>query len=146
MASSRSQRVFQPDDAELARKLPKYDFPLCMVNCTPVTFLFMNTNVAVVYGEESIQTSDQQTVVITKPKYFVGSSGTVWASHLIDIKHKEPSLYEAEHAEDWQSKAFRSMLVNIKDTLRYLFYQLDGDNLMLVTDEKDCKFKENEQG
>eukprot|EP00794_Sanderia_malayensis_P001530 gene1530-1693_t len=71
MTSSRSQKVFQPDDAELARKLTKYDFPLCMVNCTPGTFLFMNKNVAVVDGEESIQTSDQQTVVITKPKYFV---------------------------------------------------------------------------
>ena len=42
-----------------------------MVNCTPGTFLFMNKEMQVVDNEECIKTSDQQTVVVTKPKYFV---------------------------------------------------------------------------
>ena len=94
MRSARSQKLYQLTDPEfeIAKKLPKYDFPQSMVNCTPGTFLYMNKVIEQVNNEESIKTHDQQTVVVTKPKYFVGSSGTVWASHLTDIKHREPGL------------------------------------------------------
>lgn len=83
MRSATAQKIYQPDDAELARKLPKYDFPETMVNSTPGTFLYMEKHVEVVDGEEPIKTVGQQTFVVTKPKYFVGSSGTVKARQVI---------------------------------------------------------------
>jgi hypothetical protein len=85
MTGVRSQKIYQPEDPNLSKKLPKYDFPESMVNCTPGTFLFLNKKTQVVDNEESVKTCDQQTIVITKPKYFVGSSGTVWASHLLNL-------------------------------------------------------------
>ena len=92
MRGARSEKIYQPSDEDLARKLPRYDFPESMVSCTPGTFLLMNKEVETVAGEETIKTCNQQTIVVTKPKYFIGSSGAVWGSHLVDIKHKEPSL------------------------------------------------------
>lgn len=144
MRSSRSQKIYQAVNPELAPKLPKYDFPEHMVNCTPGTFLFMNKEMQVVDNEECIKTSDQQTVVVTKPKHFVGSSGTVWASHLMDIKHLEPNLYEAESPLDWQSKPFRSVMATLYDNLLYFNYQFDDDDLEVSKGDQDGIFQEYE--
>ena len=144
MSSSKSQKVFRPSDDEMARKLPRYDFPVSMVNCTPGTFLFMEKFIEDVDGKETFRTDWQQAVVVVKPKYFVGSSGTVWASHLMDIKHKEPQMYESEHPLAWQSKLFRSIASCTKDTVRYFFYQIDEDDLVLITQDQNCKFQEYE--
>ena len=115
-----------------------------MVNCTPGTFLFMNKEMELIDNEESIKTCNQQTVVVTKPKYFVGSSGTVWASHLMDIKHQEPSFYEAESPLDWQSTQFRSLTTGLYDNLLYFNYQFDDDDLELTKDNQDGTFREYE--
>ena len=144
MTGARAQKIFQPEDSCLTKKLPKYDFPESMVNCTPGTFLFMNKQTQFIDNEESIKTCDQQSVVITKPKYFVGSSDTVWASHLMDIKHKEPSLYEAETPPDWQSKPFRSAMSALHIDLQYFTYQFDDDDLQLMTDDPNCSFRSYE--
>ena len=39
--SARNQRIFQPTDNSISRKLPKYDFPVGMVNVTPSTYRIM---------------------------------------------------------------------------------------------------------
>ena len=142
MTGVRSQKIYQPEDPNLSKKLPKYDFPESMVNCMPGTFLFTNKKTQAVDNEESVKTCDQQTIVVTKPKYFVGSSGTVWASHLMDIKHREPSLYEAEIPPEWQSKLFRSAMSALHDDLQYFIYQFDEDDLQLINkDYQSCPFK-----
>ena len=143
MMSARSQKVYQPTDPALARKLPKYDFPESMVNCTPGTFLYMNKKVEIVNNEESIKTCDQQTVVVTKPKYFVGSSGIVWASHLTEIKHREPALHEAESPLEWQSKEFRSVMTTLRDEVQYFIYQFDEDDTLLMNNGPE--FQEYEE-
>ncbi len=141
MTGARAQNVYQPEDPILSKKLPKYDFPESMVNCTPGTFLYMNKETQLVDNEESIKTCDQQTVVITKPKYFVGSLGMVWASHQMDIKHREPGLYEAEAPQDWQGKPFRAVMGALHDDMQYFTYQFDDDDLQLMTDDPSCPFR-----
>ena len=103
----------------------------------------MNKKVEIVNNEESIKTYDQQTVVVAKPKYFVGSSGTVWASHLTEIKHKEPALHEAENPLQWQSKEFRSVMTTLRDEVQYFMHQFDEDDILLVRNGPE--FKEYEE-
>ena len=91
----------------------------------------MNKVIEQVNNEESIKTHDQQTVVVTKLKYFVGSLGTVWASHLTDIKHREPGLHKASLPLEWQSKQFRSVMTMLRDEVQYVTYQFDEDNTSL---------------
>ena len=38
MRGARNQKIFQPCNETKARKLPKYDFPVAMVNVTPSTY------------------------------------------------------------------------------------------------------------
>ena len=80
---------------------------------------------------------------MTKPKYFVGSSGTVWASHLIDIKHREPGLHEADAPLEWQSKQFRSVMTMLCDEVQYFTYQFDADDTLLVKNGQ--KFQDYEE-
>jgi hypothetical protein len=101
MRSARSQKLYQPTDPALAKKLPKYDFPESMVNCTPGTFLYMNKRIELVNNKECISTHNQQTVVVTKPKYFVGSSGTVWASHLLNQRCMKQNVLWNGRANDF---------------------------------------------
>lgn len=142
--SLRSQTLFQVNDENLARKLPKYDFPVTLVNCTPGTFLFMNKVSEIVNDKETIKTVDQQSVVVTKPKAFIGSSGTIWASNTMQIKHAEPSLYESEKHLPWQSKAYRSILLFIQDNLHYFLDQLVESDMLLVSGKPECIFRKYE--
>ena len=41
MRGAKNQKIFQTCDEIKARKLPKYDFPVSMVNVTPATHRFM---------------------------------------------------------------------------------------------------------
>ena len=45
MRGAHNQKIFQPCDETKARKLPKYDFPVAMVNVTPSTYRIMTKKV-----------------------------------------------------------------------------------------------------
>ena len=82
MQSARNQRVIQSSDPSKQRVLPKYDFPLSMVNATPGVNRVMNFELQEIEGEQKVKMTNDETLVFNRPKYFVGSSGTVWASEL----------------------------------------------------------------
>ena len=96
---------------------------------------FSRKNVDMLESDDFIRTQEQQTLVVTKPKYFIGSSGTVRESHLMDIKRAEPSLYEMESPAFWQSKPFKSSVIKVQGELGYFVHQFDDNDLLLVTDK-----------
>ena len=69
-------------------------------------------------------------------------NGRVWASHLVDVKHKEPSLYGAESPSSWQNKPSRSVLVCLNDDLIYFSFQFAEEDLLLLQDDPHGIFKE----
>ena len=83
MQGARNQRFFQPADELKARK---YDFPLNMLNCTPGTFLYMTNSISLNNEEEVITTDIKKRRVVVKPKYFIGSSGSVWSSRCMLLR------------------------------------------------------------
>ena len=113
MQSARSQRVYSTTDDATARKLKKYDFPISMLNCTSGTFHFMSKQVEKMDNIEQIRTTEQQSIVIVKPKYFIGSSGLVWLSHLMDLRYREPYLHLLPNGESWQGKLFYSLCFRV---------------------------------
>ena len=86
MQGARNQRFFQPADELKARKFLKYDFPLNMLNCTPGTFLYMTNSISLNNEEEVITTDIKERRVVVKPKYFIGSSGSVWSSRCMLLR------------------------------------------------------------
>ena len=75
MRGAKNQNIFQTSDEIKARKLPKYDFPVSMVNVTPATQRFMTKQLRNV--DEKIETEivDDVCYVFARPKFFQGSSG-----------------------------------------------------------------------
>ena len=55
MDDARNKRIFQTDDDECSRKLPKYDFPACMLNVTPASHRVMTKKVCEINGKEEIK-------------------------------------------------------------------------------------------
>ena len=96
MNSSRKQNIFQPSDQDQSRKLPKYDLPVNMINITPALHRIMNKEVHQVNGKDEVKLTEDQSVVFVRPKYFVGSSGSVWGSEIKELKHHLPRLYLSE--------------------------------------------------
>lgn len=93
MQSARSIRVIQPSDSRNQRVLPRYDFPVRMVNATPGVNRIMTFELQNVNSDIKIRIADDNTVVFNRPKFFVGSSGSVWASEFMELRCQESNLF-----------------------------------------------------
>ena len=89
-------KIIQPSDATQQHVLPKYDFPTRMVNATPGVNRIMNYELEEVDGSSKIKIVEDDTLVFNRPKFFVGSSGTVWASEYMRLRYEEPRLFLAD--------------------------------------------------
>ena len=96
MNRARNQRIYQDNDNASARKLPKYDFPVLVVNVTPATHRVMTKETLNIDGKEEIKIVDDLALVFARSKHFVGSSGTVWASEFMTIQHEGPICWNLE--------------------------------------------------
>jgi hypothetical protein len=145
MNSARNQRIYQNANESLARKLPKYDFPVSMVNVTPGTHRVMSKEVININGKEEIRLINDTTFVFARSKHFVGSSGTVWASEFMSIRNEEPQLFEADEPQDYQTKRFRALMYNLKDNVLLYSDATDMKDVENVTSGSSCKFRNYEQ-
>ena len=137
MRSARKQVVFMPTEPEKQRMLPIYDWPTSMVNVTPGPVLYMTKKVDQdADGQEEIVTSCQDVVVQIKPKFFVGSDATSWASMLMDNRHKEVLLHEVDD-NDVHSLQLRCFIVRIRDTCRSYTLQTIEDDVMLIDEHPE---------
>ena len=101
MESSQNQKMIMSTKPGKEKCLTKYDFPTAMVNCVPGTFLYLNKEVCTVDAKEKILTSSYDVVYQIKPKYFVGSSCSVWSSHLFDNRHNQLRLHQVSWTDDY---------------------------------------------
>lgn len=76
IASAKKQCVLMPTDPALQRALPKYGFPISMVNVTPGVILYMNKLVTYEDGSEHMVTNSRDIIVYVKPKFYVGSNAS----------------------------------------------------------------------
>lgn len=97
MQSDRNAKVVQRADATKQRVLPKYDFPVNLVNATPGVSWFMKYEVIKEdQVKEIIKIVESDVVVFNRPKAFVGSSGSVWASEYMTMKQSDTVLFSAD--------------------------------------------------
>ena len=97
MQSAKNVKVIQPTDPAKQRVLPKYDFPVNLVNATPGVSWFMKYEVIKEdQVKEIIKIVESDVVVFNRPKAFVGSSGSVWASEYMTMKQSDTVLFSAE--------------------------------------------------
>ena len=94
--SVRSKRILTPTAKDQIRKLPKYDWPVKQVYQTPSTHRLLMLESFQVDGHEKIGSSGDSHYVFVRPKSYVDSSGTTWASETVWLRHNFPLDFEVD--------------------------------------------------
>ncbi len=141
--SARNIRVIQPTDVSRQRVLPRYDFPNRLVNATPSVNRIMKLELQEVEGSQKIKIAKDDTVVFNRPKYFVGSSGSVWASEYMRLRVVEPKLFMLE-IENQLSANVVSLLLAILDQLKYYILGTNPTDVSNVSNDSSCVHRKYE--
>ena len=88
--------IYQPTDNNAAGKLPKYDWINEQVYVTPSTHHIFTKESRVIDVREVFAMSEDDSFVFMRPKAFVGSSRTIWASEDMELRAIHVDLYEVE--------------------------------------------------
>ena len=134
---ARNLRILTLSDNEGARKLPKYDWPEKMVYVTPGSHRIFTKSSIMADNDEKLITDDDRHHVIVRPKAIIGSSGSVWASETIRLRHEDPTAFEVEKTgtNAKYSLGFRKCCARLHDDL-FLYYDMtEAEDL-----EQNCKF------
>ncbi len=90
-------------------------------------------------GKETLITDDDFHFVVFRPKVIVGSSGSVWASETVRLRHEYPDVFEMQ-TENEYSVAFRTFCARLQDSL-YLYVDMsEEEDLKKMTNQTDCPF------
>ena len=139
---NRGGKIFQVTDEDHQKKLPKYDFPDSKLYVTPASHRIMNKEVIEVEGQQKVKLTDEQSFVFFRPKYYVGSSGTVWTNEQFSIFHNFPQFYEVESGViQTAGTSLRKYCHMIRDKLLHFQDACVREDVLDVNGEQ-CRFRE----
>ena len=136
--------VYDVADPLKARKLPQYDFNQAQVNQTPASFRFIKGHVEEIENKNNLVNDNDQTIVIIRPKYYIGNSGSVWASDYLRICHEHPSLFQ-ESRQSAISNTLNKFVCHIHDILFYFVEITMKEDVQSATTEPSCPFRKYEE-
>ena len=121
--SVRNKQILTPAASEKMRKLPKKIYQ------TPSTHRVLMLEGFDVEGNKKLGSTGDSHYVFVRPKSFVDSSGTTWASETVFRRHTNPLDFEVDEKCS-HSKVFRQILAITHD---YVFQFID------MTETNDIK-------
>ncbi len=144
-------RILMPSAEERSRKLPKYDFPESKVYITPATHRILKLLSETIDNmEEKIVSNRDSLSVFVRPKAYVGSSGTTWASETMDLIAMYQDDYEVDNSDTndhpTYSTSLRKFFHAIKNYLQQFKYMTTAEDLNCVSGLTiECKFATYEE-
>lgn len=81
---------------------------------------------------------DDHSVVTVRPKHYVGSSGSVWASEKVLLRWEHPHLYEIEDSPF--HPLLRKFTAMVRDHLVYFCDSTEKGDVSCLTQPHDCQF------
>ena len=91
-----------------------------------------------VENDTKIKLVEDQTVVFNRPKHFIGSNGSVWASEFMRLRHLEPNLFLVNKTEMSQDVGPN---IHLMDKLKLYSISTMETDILNVTEKQDCKFR-----
>ncbi len=138
--------VYDVSDTSKQKQLPQHDFCEANVHQTPSSFRFINGKVEDIGSENKFVHEEDQTIVTVRPKAYIGSSGSVWASDLVKIKWEAPQLFEqSENLAHGFPLELRKFCHRIRDIAYYFEDCTMKSDVMCVTTAPNCRFKAYER-
>ena len=150
-SGQRKRRIQTPSAEERSRKLPKYDFPESKVYITPATHRILKLHSETIDNmEEKIVSNGDSHSVFVRPKAYVGSSGTIWASETMDLIAMYPNDYEVDNSDindhPTYSTSLRKFFHAIKNYLQQFKHMTTAEDLNCVSGlTTECKFASYEE-
>jgi hypothetical protein len=139
---ARKQSILTPTDPDKAKALPQHDFSEPKVHITPSSFRFMTKMpIEVEDGKTDLIRDEDQSIVIVRPKYYVGSSGSVWASDYMRIRHEYPHLFEVKSENVQWCLPVRRLCNALSDYVLYFLDTSEESDIKRVQKKKDCPHK-----
>ena len=113
-----------------------------MVNITLVIYRVMSKKITTIDGSDEIEIVEDACYVFVRPKYFVGSSGSVWASEFMGLKHEVPHKFEIYSEIPCSvSTENRSIYLIVKDSLSFFIDSTEKEDTMNIKYDKTHNFK-----
>ena len=141
MRSARNQRIVQQSNPAKQQCLPKYDWPQSMVNATPgVNRIFMY-QLSMIGGEQKLKMTDDDVVVFNRPKFFVGSNGSVWASEYFRMRYEEPLLFTVRKAGDnlaFINSTLNKARIRLMDAVKYFALSCCKEDIEMIKRNNSC--------
>ncbi len=141
--------IFDVADPQKQKQLPQHDFNSePKVHQTHSSFRFIRGNVEKIGEEQRFVHTEDQTVVTVRPKHFIGSSGSVWASDLLKIKWEVPQLFEQNvqtNVEHTFALPVRKLCRRIHDILFYFKDCTLKSDVSCMSNEPDCPYRQYEE-
>ena len=147
MTGLKHSGMLMPSDETKQPQLPQHDWADKKLYQTPSAHRFMEKEETGVEidGYDQLQTVHDTSVVTIRPKYYIGSSGSVWASDYMHIRYMRPDLYEIENEGDETSYRGRQGCAIISDTLSYYVMTTVKDDLFQMTKSTNCPHRTYEE-
>ena len=83
-----------------------------------------------------------QTVVMNRPKYYIGSNGSVWGSDTMFLRWELPQLFEVQDGPyRYCSLPLRQFCARVHDCAYYFEDTAMREDVMSCTESPDCKFR-----
>ena len=127
---ARKQVVLQSTDLAQCRTLPEHDFSEKKLHLTPGSFRYMTKKKDDCTGK-LIRDMDQSAVMV-RPKFYIPSTGSVWASDQVRFSHEFPHLYEIEQAGNETPLPVRKLCAPIHDYMSYFLDTYDEKDVLRV--------------
>ena len=131
--------IYNVCDPDEQKQLPQHDFKIPQVNQTPASFRCIKKHFETIQGKHELTRDQDQSLVIIRPKYYIGSSGSVWASDYMRLCYEVPQLFQENSQNNGLSKEIQKLAIRSHDTVYYFTDLTIEEDVMRVTTEMDCK-------
>ena len=117
--------VCDPDE----QKLPQHDFNIPQVKQTRASFCCIKKHIETIQGKHELISDQDQSLVIIHPKYYIGSSCSVWASDYMRLCYEVPQLFQENSQNNGLSKEMQKLAIRSHDAV-YYFTDLAIEDVM----------------
>ena len=132
--------IYDVCEPEKQKQLPQHDFNLAEVNQTPASFRFIQQHTEKIEEKEELISNQDQSVVIIRPKHYIGSCGSVWASDYMRLSHELPMLFqEASSGNIDYSIEFRKLVTFSHDVVFYFVDLTMKEDVICATPQTGCQ-------
>ena len=141
LEKTRNTIILTLTDVEKARKLPKYDWPVKEVYQTPASHRILAKKPEIVDGKEKLVTDCDHYFVFVRPNAIVGSTGTVWASETVKLRHQFPEIYEVTSVNSSYSKPLKQVCAKISESLKLCSMMTEENDVEKITSNILFKYR-----